>query len=72
MSDSDRVHKMHRRAQKAEGAIASALFELDSWESTFKNNREGSVYANMVIRSVRKSLLRASKPQPTNLTGNEE
>lgn len=63
MNAEERAKKMHRRAQKAEGAIASVYDRLADWESLFENRqRPGRPYVMLVVKDVREALERAKRP----------
>lgn len=56
--------KMHRRAQKAEGAVLAAKHAIDSWESALNFADRRKIMGTMamyVINDVRKALNRIEK-----------
>lgn len=54
---------MHRRAQKAEGAVQSALFEVRLLKETLSNRNQAFWLANKVLDDIERSLMRSEQEQ---------
>lgn len=56
-----KAQRLHRRAQRAEGAVKAAEYQLGIWDRVYSDpRRDGSPFAQLVIRSIRKALSRAA------------
>lgn len=61
MGENPELEAMHRRAQKSEGALQSALYEVETWQSVLSNKEPVHWLARKVLDDIKKSLERAAE-----------